>query len=47
MRKRACVFIEKYTYGHKCKASIHVLIVPNSEEIVEGDDVWEDNDVVQ
>ena len=38
---------EKYTYGHKCKASVHVLIVPDLEEIVEDDCVWENSDEVQ
>ena len=48
MKKGLCFYCdEKYTFGHKCKASVHVLIVPDSEESVEDDSILEDIDGVQ
>ena len=38
---------EKYSFGHKCKASVHVLITPDVEEGGEDDGLWEDSDDMQ
>ena len=32
---------EKYVFGHKCKALVHVLIVPDSKDIYEEEDEGE------
>ena len=37
---------EKYSFSHKCKASVHVLITPDVEEGGEDDCIWEDSDEV-
>ena len=33
---------EKYTFGHKCKTSVHVLIVPDSEDSMDEEGIRED-----
>ena len=45
-KKGLCFYCdEKYIFRHKCKASIHILIVPDSEQIV-GEEIIEDDNIV-
>ena len=37
---------EKYTFGHKCKASVHVLIVPDSEETLDDEELGKEDTVI-